>query len=372
MNLVIPEFKQVLLISPEFLDGHFVSKHHYAITLASQGCQVYFLGPPQETDATIKINKTQYENIFDIKASKIARGLRFYPAYLKRKVEKKWLERLENLIGDRFTTIWLFENSRFYDLGFAKEKLKIYHQVDSNQSFHISNAASSADICFCTTDFIKKTLLLFNEKVFKIHHGVSSDKSERNLNKTQADRFIKYKVNVVLIGNLDIKYLDLDLLESLISLYPQICFHLIGGYKEEGLCYSKCSHFENAIWWGKVGSEIIPVILSHCDATLLLYKAETKFDIEQLASPHKLMEYLASGKVTVTTYTDEYKDKSELLEMVDNNSDYLSKFNDVISNLVYYNSAEKQNQRKLFANEHTYSKQLGKIMCHLKTNNLID
>lgn len=363
--------KQVLIVSPEPWNGHFVSKHHYAVTLAKAGSHVYFLNPPDNSISKSEVKETQYKNLWEIKATKVARGLRLYPGFIRGRIERKWLKNVEKLIKNQFDIIWLFENSRFYDMGFAGHRLKIYHQVDSNQNFHISKAATTADICFCTTDFIKNKLDSYSNLVYKIHHGVLSEISDKSLDEIQATRFLKHKLNVVLIGNLDIKYLDLNILEALIKSYPHIGFHLVGGYKEDGLCYTKCNTLKNTFFWGKVESQIIPSILSLCDVSLLLYKAETKFDIEQLASPHKIMEYLASGKVTVATYTDEYKDKRELLEMVDKNSDYLSKFDTVIKELVHYNSAEKQTQRKSFANEHTYSKQLSKIVCHLKANNLI-
>lgn len=360
----------ILIISPEPWDGHFVSKHHYAITLASHGSQVYFLGPPQKSVSNTEIKKTQYDNLFEIKASKVVIGLRFYPNFLKRKVEKKWVKNLESLIGDRFTTIWLFENSRFYDMSFAQDKLKIYHQVDSNQNLHLGKAASTADICFCTTDFIKHKLKSYNNNVYKIHHGVSLISSDVQINSHQKQFFVKNKINVVLVGNLDIVYLDIILLEKLIMQFPTIGFHLVGGFSKKGLCYQLCHQLENVVFWGKVDSVLIPDILLRCDISLVLYKAHSLFDIEQLASPHKVMEYLASGKVTVATYTDEYKDKRHLLEMVDDNNHYISKFDEVIQNLSGYNSTEKQLQRKQFAQENTYNKQLNKISAYLHQHNL--
>ncbi len=360
----------ILIISPEPWDGHFVSKHHYAITLASQGSHVYFLGPPQKSTSNCEIKKTQYKNLFEIRASKLAIGLRFYPDFLKRKIEKKWLKNLESLIENRFTTIWLFENSRFYDMTFAQKRLKIYHQVDSNQDFHMDKAASTADICFCTTDFIKQKLKLYNNNVYKIHHGVSSISSGKILNSQQKKLFFKNKINVVLIGNLDIKYLDTSILEKLIKQFPSIGIHLVGDFSKEGICYQLCHQFENVTFWGKVDAEIIPDILDQCDVSLLLYKAHNTFDIEQLASPHKVMEYLSSGKVTVASYTDEYKDKRYLLEMVDDNNQYISKFDEVIQNLSDYNSPERQLQRKQFAQENTYDKQLNKIGAYLRKHNL--
>ena len=107
-----------------------------------------------------------------------------------------------------------------------------------------------------------------------------------------------------------------------------------------------------------------------CDVQLLIYKSNKIEDEKQLASPHKMMEYLASGKVTVSTYTDEYKDKRELLEMVDSSDAYLAKFDEVVNNLDDYNAKEKQNLRMKFAKENSYEKQLSKIVGYLKQYNL--
>ncbi|MBF6650302.1 hypothetical protein [Methylobacter sp. BlB1] len=353
--------KTILLISPEHWEGHFVSKHHYATTLASLGYRVYFLNPPDNKLSEILIKNTVYDNLWVISAPIVAKGLRFYPALFRRWMEARWLQQLEDQIRSAFSIVWLFENSRFFDMNFAGSRLKIYHQVDSNQNFHIPVAAASADICFCTTNYIKKVIEPFNNKVFKIHHGFSSSLTKKPLSEEQRALFTQSKLNVVYIGNLDISFLDIDLLVSLIKRYPHIYFHLVGHYSENKKLFSACSAFENVIWWGKVESTLIPSILAECDIQLLLYKAENQQDKEQLANPHKVMEYLESGKITVATYTDEYKDKLYLLEMVDNSKDYESTFQKVLENLDFYNSMEKQQQRIEFAKNNSYEKQLEKI-----------
>ena len=361
--------KYILIISPEPWDGHFVSKHHYAVTLASQEHKVYFLSPPNNNLKDIKISATKYKNLWNISAPQVAKGLKYYPKKLRNFIENKWLEKLESIIGQRFTTIWLFENSRFFDMNFAEDRLKIYHQVDSNQNFHIKEASSSADICFCTTDFIKRDLIPFNKKVYKIHHGVS--KVERlSLSNEQNKNFMINNINVVYVGNLDISFLDIDILMSLVAHFPKITFHFVGKYNKEEKLFKSCSNFSNIVWWGKVESHLIPSILSQCDVQLLLYKADNQLEKEQLASPHKMMEYLASGKTIVSTYTDEYKDKRHLLEMVDDSNNYMQKFTDVVKNLDFYNSKDRQKERISFAEEHSYEKQLEKIKALLAQNNL--
>jgi hypothetical protein len=355
----------ILIISPESWNGHFVSKHHYAVTLANNGYKVYFLNPPNNALTHIKIEETKYKNLWTVSAPQVAKGLRFYPKVLRNFVERRWLENLEGQIGEKFTTVWLFENSRFYDMGFAGDRLKIYHQVDLNQNFHVKEAASSADICFCTTDFIKDRLVPYNAKVFKIHHGVTLQTEKSGLSEDQKAYFTARQVNVVLVGNLDISFLDIDVLVTLVKKFPEVTFHFVGSYSKNGKLYVACKGLKNIIWWGRVESKIIPYILEDCDVQLVVYKAESKYEVEQLASPHKMMEYLASGKVTVATYTDEYKDKRNLLEMVDNSNEFESAFENVVNNLDNYNSEEKQAERIAFAKNNSYEKQLEKILKYL-------
>lgn len=66
-------------------------------------------------------------------------------------------------------------------------------------------------------------------------------------------------------------------------------------------------------------------------------------------------------KVIVSTYSDEYKNKRHLLEMVDDISEYEGKFKEVINNLDKYNNSEKQTIRKEYAEKNTYGKQVQKI-----------
>jgi hypothetical protein len=353
---------QVLMVSPEAWDGHFVSKHHYAVTLAAQGIGVYFLNPPDSNLSAIKISPTAYDHLWVIDAPIVSKGLRFYPEKWRRWLESSWLQKLEAQIGGAFSTIWLFENSRFFNMAFAGKRLKIYHQVDLNQNFHVQAAAHSADICFCTTDFIRQALQPHCRHVYKIHHAVAAYQHKPELTPAQKNNFSTEKVNAVYVGNLDIPYLDTALLASLVDRFPQVQFHLVGQYQQGNPLYQAFAHQNNLTWWGAVKADQIPVILSHCQVELLIYKANNVWEQQQLASPHKLMEYIASGKVIVATYTDEYKDKRHLLEMVDDTKDFLATFESVTNNLAYHNSPEKQAERMAFAQANTYSEQLNTMI----------
>lgn len=360
----------VLLVSPEPWEGHFVSKHHYAVTLAGRGFHVYFLNPPDVSAPSVQIRKTDYENVWSVSAPLVAKGLRFYPAWLRRRVEARWLRKLEQQIGEEFSAVWLFENSRFYDMHFAGQRTKIYHQVDLNQDFHVKQAAKTADVCFANTDAIMKRLAPYNAKVYKSRHGVAMPTTKPMLTEEQNGRFVKDAVNAVYIGNLDIGYLNNDLLAELVQRFQNVRFHFVGRYSEKGTLYLRCGGNTNVSWWGAVPSALIPVILSYCDIQLLTYRVETAWEKEQMASPHKVMEYLASGKVIVATYTDEYKEGHGLLEMVAESEDYLRKFDEVTSNLDHYNGITRQQERIAFAQDNTYPKQLERIITVLNKHHL--
>lgn len=361
--------KAILLISPEPWHTHAVSKHHYGIQLAKLGHRVFFLNPPDSSLVDFSLSPVEdIPNLTIVRGPLVAPGLRFCPPLLRRRLEARWLTRFEHRIGLQVDTIWLFENSRFFDMRFAGRRLKIYHQVDLNQNFHTTTAAATADISFCTTDFIRTRLAPHAKRLFKIHHGTAVPQQPLALSDEQAARFLPGRIHAVYIGNLEIAYLDADLLCHTARSFPDVCFHFVGSYSKTGQLYQKMSSQKNVSWWGKVPSGLIPSILARIDVMMVAYLATS--NREQLASPHKFMEYFASGKTIVSTYTDEYKDKRHLLEMVDNQSDYLAAFERVVHNLAEYNSSHRQKARIEFAMEHTYPKQLDKIFSHLRESRL--
>ncbi len=109
-------------------------QHHYAITLVKRGYQVFFLDPPNNELDDIRISDTSCRGLYHIEAPQVAKGLRFYPKSIRVSMERRWLERLEKMIGHKFSIVWLFENSRFYNMEFAGDRLKIYHQVTSTRT----------------------------------------------------------------------------------------------------------------------------------------------------------------------------------------------------------------------------------------------
>lgn len=350
----------ILIISPEPWDYAKVSKHHYALVLSELGHEIYFLNPPNpKIFKKIFISPAEFKNIHVINYKGQLKGKRFLPKHISRLLDRCFINYLEKMIDKKIDVVWNFENSRFYDFKFAKNKLKIYHQVDLNQNFNAETASKSADICFCTTDYIFNLLSQFNERVFKVNHGVSSAAfSYISEIQTVVDQPV-----ATLVGNLEIPYLNHDLLLNIVSNYSNVKYFFIGDYCKSGKLFSALSKYPNVSFTGKIPSEDIHRYLIKSDILLLCYNVSVWK--EQVANPHKMMEYFASGKLVVATYMDEYKNCQDLLLMASTHDEYLRLFHEAVNNLRVFNTPELQAKRRAFALDNTYFRQLERINAHL-------
>lgn len=349
----------VLIISPEPWEAQAVSKHHYARVLAETGRKVLFLDPPTPSRTLSVTEVDDLPGLRVLRGPGVLRGLRMMPSIIRRNLEGRWLRRVELLCEVPISTIWLFENSRFFDMRFAGDRLKIYHQVDLNQDFHPLVAARSADVCLCTTDIIGERLRRVRPDVHKIHHGTALVSNPTRCDEESARAFRRSGKHVVCLGNLSIPYLDIGALVRLRELHRDVTFHFVGEYSRHSQLYMRLAGHDNVVWWGRRSHRDIPEILAAADVLLVPYDAR-RFRA-QLASPHKMMEYLLSGKVVVASFTDEYKDKPNLIEMAGLDDAIDSVFERVIHNLDVYNAPARMAERRSFALDCTYEKQLYRI-----------
>ena len=341
-----------------------MSKHHYALEL-SKNNKVYFLNPPAKTFSIEKISSS----LFVVNAKPLFRGMRKLPFVLSSLLT--WIEFvfLEKKL-EPFDVIWNFENSRFFNLkNLRKNLLKISHIMDMSENFNFKLASQTADICFGVASSIVAQQTGFNPLSFKVNHGLCIQSINH-----QIEFSSPFDLNACYIGNLQLKYIDWPLLLKLVAINPRIGFHFIGPDRKSNVSktenfnveISKLRALENAFLWGEQPSNSIPEYLKSMDILILAYQVE-KFP-RQVENSHKIMEYLASGKVIISSFIEEYKDKNHLLEMTDNEKDYLVRFQTVSGQLAFYNSKAKRDQRIDFAQEHTYAKQIGKIEAIINDN----
>ncbi|WP_421763187.1 hypothetical protein [Ekhidna sp.] len=344
--------KNILLISPESWDHISVSKHHYATHLAKRGNRVVFLNPPGNSWNIINTNN---DNIRVVNYPGFWKGQRFLPFWLRKKNQSNIYEKIEAIAGLHFDVVWSFDNSVFYQMDvFPSRVLTISHIVDLNMDYEMEIAAKTAQVCFCTTTFIQQRLETYNSRVFLINHGY-------NVSMQSVDFIPQRKsegtVAVGYAGNLDIQYLDWELIKSVSSEYQEVDFYFAGSLKSEGI-QSYFNGMPNMHYVGVLKSDQVQSFYSEMDILIIAYKAD--IFKEQLANPHKVLEYLYSGKPIVSTFTQEYQNK-ELLFMSNRNVEWPSKFQYVLRNLDKCSSKEMVDQRKNYALDHTYDKQIDRI-----------
>ena len=343
--------KKILLVSPEPWNHIFVSKHHYAIHLSRRGNEVYYLGPPVDKTS---LESTRFENLFNVTYEGFPRGLRFYPTQVRRKIMARTYEQLTVLCKTDFDIVWSFDNSVFFDLSaLPASALKISHIVDYNQDFQTGKAASSADFCFCASDAIMNKLSLYSENVHKINHGYSVGLVDRVTPVRSA------KITALYAGNLSIPYIDWNLLSTCVNNHPEVNFLFVGPVVKYSSEMTMLAAKQNVTFVGRVSSEELTRYYDLADVLLVAYKEQ--FHNDQTTNPHKIMEYLGSGKVIVATRTAEYESLSPMIIMSESNSSWPHMLKAVIGNLDYYNSEKIRNQRISYAMDNTYDAQINRI-----------
>lgn len=353
--------KKILLISPEAWGINHVSKHHYAKELAKLGNEVYFLNPPSAKFGLTKISK----GLFVVDYKSLFRGLSKLPHFLSALLIKYQIQKIEKKLGVNVEIIWNFDSSRFFNLSMLTQKLRICHIVDMAENIQRPLLAQTSDVCFCTSDYIKKELSCYSKNVTKIHHGYQIPEKFYEIN----EEFDKGRIQVGYVGNLARTCIDWELIMQLIKKHLDVQFNFIGSFEVSNLSKSSIDEHRlavlkdssNVTLLGLKESHLIPSYLREFDVLISAYKLENEVDIKQHSNLHKTMEYIGSGKVTVSTYSDEYKDKRYLFEMMEKNNQFSDVFKKVIANIDTYNSQKKQQERMRFAFCNTYSKQLERI-----------
>lgn len=329
-----------------------MSKHHYAIHLAHRGNKVFFLNPPAGKNELLD---SGIDGLTILDYNGFLSGMRFLPKMIRRSLTRQKWEQIQKLTGVQFDVIWSFDNSVFYDFDALPESvMKISHIVDLNQNHMTPVASRSADICLGVTSKIVERASLYNHNSYFINHGYALKPAEKsNFSLASFDG-----LKVCYVGNLDIVYLDWLLIEDVVERYSNIAFYFAGSCKSD-LRRKWFEDCENVFYVGALNQADLNTFYSQSDILIMAYLADDHRD--QLANPHKILEYLGTGKPIVSTFTAEYSDKRDLLYMSHSNSDWLSVFEYVSSNMSECSSELLVSMRKEFAMQNTYDKQIDRI-----------
>ncbi|MDW3194037.1 MAG: glycosyltransferase [Cytophagales bacterium] len=341
------QHKNILIVSPESWTHLFLSKHHYAVTLASLGNQVFFLNPPSGREA---LKHTEYDNLQVVDYKGFVPGLRFFPKIIRKLAQRRVFNQIQKRIGLPIDVVWSFDNSVFFDLDCLPTRvISISHIVDLNQDFHFDRAAGSAHICFCSTEHILTKAKRVNPKSYFINHGYDNQVSRGTFSVGTSQ-----SLKVGYAGSLDMVYIDWDIIEQVVKKHRQITFYFAGKTHQFRL-----ENEENATYVGKLSKPELFDFYDQMDLLILAYKADEYK--EQLANPHKMMEYLGTGKPIVATHTHHYSEFSDLIAMSSTNDRWSQVFSEVVDNFDFWSEDSRNRKRRNIALENTYQKQVERI-----------
>ena len=355
--------KTILIISPEPWGQNHISKHHYASMLSQMGNKVYFLNPPRVKVAYEVVRIAN--NLFEINYPLSFRGINKLPLFLSFFLQRSIAKKIRSICSI-FDVVWSFDPFRFQNLDVFGAQLKIYHPVDIHSAKREITVAKRANLLFATSNKILERFTDLDTPCYKINHGLSD---HFMVSHNKVINFLKdqTKINVGYVGNLNYKYLDKNLLLNIVNQNKNCDFYFIGPYEKSNLSdgnhdikfIENLAGLENSVLLGPKNSLDLPVYLSAFDIFLMCYKGDD--NVSQLANPHKLLEYVSTGKPVVTHYIDEYKDTGNLILMAKKNADIPKLFKESLKNLDDYNNEDLQRKRKEFARNNSYRNHIRKI-----------
>ncbi|MBH30610.1 MAG: glycosyl transferase family 1 [Candidatus Marinimicrobia bacterium] len=356
--------KVILILSPESWGDNHVSKHHYALELAKRNNKVYFLNPTQvQVGDQIDVIS---DGLFVINYKLKIRGLNRLPLSFRKTFQNHYAKKLMKIIKHNIDILWSFEPYSFQYSSIFGSPLAIYHPVDIHKTKVEKEIGKLSHVIFGSSDRILNRFSEFDKPKLKVNHGLS----DNFLNPTKLKKsFIVNpdKKNIGLIGNLHYPFLDCDTLSYIIKNNSQVDFYFIGPFGSSNLSNSLnnkefvefLNSVSNVYLLGSKPSKDLPSYLFELDLFLICYTGDK--NIDEMANPHKMLEYLSTGKPIVSHYIDEYRQYKDLICMANDNKDLPDLFSLVINNLDDYYLSHLVYKRQNIAQNNTYSLQIDRI-----------
>ncbi len=367
------EPKKVLILSQEPWSFLFLSKQNYAVAFAQKGYEVYFLSfPSNNIGWSFNITKDPTKGLVNIVNYALPlphfmrfKAKRFYQFVNKLFIKYYFLRKQKNnpfLIAIDFGLYHYL----YKDMLWANAKKNIFFPVDNSDL--LPTNYKGANVILSVTNFILDRYK--NNKTPKhfIHHGLATDYAliaQQKLNALQTNTLneIKNKKTTLgYIGNLNIPFLDKQLLLQTINALPQCNFHFYGKLIRDvdDSFYDSIMQYKNVQFFGQLSPQELSTAMQNIDGFLMCYTKECNEVIS--GNSHKIMEYLSTGKVIFSTYLQLFYNKLGI-QMTESNEreKFVQLVVNGVQNIEQCNSNDLQQQRIQFALQNTYPKNVEKI-----------
>lgn len=367
----------ILIVSPNEWGDMRVSKHHYATALAQRGNRVVFLNPPN-SQAPERLQLKDVAGIASLTTVTyrpfVPYSLRFHARHLYNLVAGAHVRWLLSRIGVRFDVVWCFDVNLYSDLRWFGAPLKIFHPVDQVSLPYQTEVAEHADVVLSVSEQILRNLREHHSRQLRVEHGLAQEFVELAERRMTAGAYTKNDpLRVGYVGNLLMRYLDRDVLQSVVASHPELEFHFWGprtasesnvgsddAPDAERFVMSLAS-MPNVTLHGPQRANALAGQIGDVDLLVMCYSVSR--DPNHGCNSHKILEYLSTGRVVVSNHVSDYADKPELLEMMtpDGGGTFSELFGEVTRRITEHNDETRQRRRLTYALDNSYPKQIDRI-----------
>ncbi len=370
--------KSILIISPQPWGFIQVSKHHYARAAADCGHQVYFLEPPDESVKGVALTPTDHSGITRVRYPEPGYGrVRFHARSLYNWFEKFLIRKIKEAIGTELDLVWSFEPNRFNRLREFGGKKVIYHPVDSlGESFQLL-PARQADQVYTVSKTILAPFLGKATPAALMPHGVARPfavLAERTSDWVRPTGALK----VGFAGNLSRPIVARSVLLGLMKSHPEVEFHFWGQSElptdsdlETSAFVNELKLLPNCRLRGIQNTRVLAADFAEIDAFLLAYRPDPNEKDFDFSNSHKILEYLSTGRVTLSSPLSEYegRERDFMLFAEGNTQESFEKqFKFLLSNLSHLNGPELAKLRRECALQNRYETHWAMIDSKLDTD----
>lgn len=375
--MMVFENKTVLILSQQDWGTMFLSKHHYAVELGKMGNHVYYIEGPNSdmslNKGEVKIFSTEHPNVYYVK-----HRLSF-PLFVKFKLPAVYnflitrhIKKLIHKLPHKVDAVISFDISNTLPLPAFGNCSKILIAADDSKDKAAVEAAKGAS---AVLSIAKEYLVKYEGcgiPLYNLGHGVASYFINDNIDETTNDR-----LQIGLSGNFLRRDLDRDTMLHIFRENPEVDFNLWGSYDYANSNLASgndadtlkfidtLKQLTNVHLHGQILPRVLAEELKKMDGFLICYDIDR--DQSGGTNYHKVLEYLATGKVIVSNNITTYDTSDRLIEMPAerNNVKLPTLFKEVVANIPIHNAAQEQQRRIAFAKDHSYISNLQKIASFL-------
>ena len=377
--------KNVLIISPNFWGDIHITKHHYSLEMHKLGANIFFLNPPSRSFGGFLKTTEIFEKfkVIDFQLHIPGRIKNYFPRiyyYYMSLIVKRICAIADN---DIFLSIDFSRDLPFSltKINYFNSKHKIFFPVDNPHIDYINNSKNISDIYFSISKDILNMIDKGNIYHFCLGHSVSSNFFSKKIINNNHD---SSTINIGYVGNLFMDNIDYETIIEVVKKNQGINFHFIGpntlSNKSNNLGVQKINkknirilkEQKNTIFHGILYKKKLMKLLAKLDAMFLCY-FEFGSNPSAPVNSHKILEFLALGKVVISNYFEDYKIyNDELIFMPEKNhtsDQYLKKFKLVTSDLHKLKNNNLIKKRRNYAKNRSYEistkSLLNKVVNHL-------